>query len=215
MAAVEDLVHELRFAEGDPAGAIVLLHGRGTSERDLIPLLDVLDPVQRLVAAFPRGPHELAPLGHHWYVAAEAGRPDPASFGDSLARLGTWLEGIAAETGVPIERTVIGGFSQGAAMAWVLSLGPGRPRPAGLLAMSGFIPAVPGLGLDLRSLNGFPIAISHGVLDPIVPVEFARDARRRTRARGADVFYRETEVPHIVDPRIVPGLVDWVGRRFA
>ncbi len=50
---------------------------------------------------------------------------------------------------------MIGGFSQGAAMAWVLSLGPGRPRPAGLLAMSGFIPAVPGLGLglDLRSLS--------------------------------------------------------------
>jgi len=214
VAATEDLVYELRPADGDPAGAIVLLHGRGTSEQDLIPLLDVLDPDERLVAAFPRGPLELPPMGHHWYVTGEVGRPDPNSFDDALARLASWLEAIAAQTGVPIEETVIGGFSQGAVMAWALSLGPGRPRPAGLLAMSGFIPTVPGFDLELGDLDGLPIAISHGSLDPIVSVEFARHARRRAQAGGADVLYRETEVPHIVDPRIVPGLVDWVEARF-
>ena len=73
MADVDDLVYELREADGEPAGAIVLLHGRGTSEQDLIPLLDVLDPRERLVGAFPRGPLQLprsARTGTWWRRSA-------------------------------------------------------------------------------------------------------------------------------------------------
>jgi phospholipase/carboxylesterase len=214
VADVDDLVHELRAPEGDPAGALVLLHGRGTSEQDLIPLLDVFDPRGRLVGAFPRGPLELPPIGHHWYATGEVGHPDPETFLQTFERLGPWLDGLADRTGVPIERTVLGGFSQGAVMAWVLGLGPGRPRPAGILAMSGFVPTVPGFELQLEGLGGLPVAITHGALDPVIPVEFGHDARDRARAAGASVAYRETEVPHIVDPRVVPGLVDWLEQRF-
>ena len=53
-----------------------------------------------------------------------------------------------------------------------------------------------------------------GTLDPVISVELGRDARDRAQAAGADVVYRETEVPHIVDPRIIPGLVDWLDKRF-
>ena len=121
---------------------------------------------------------------------------------------------LAERTGVPIERTVIGGFSQGAVMAWALALGPGRPRPAGILAMSGFIPTVPDFELQLDGLDGFPVAITHGVADPVISVELGRQARDRAQAAGADVVYRETDVPHIVDPRLIPGLVDWLDARF-
>ena len=214
MADVDDLVYELREADGEPAGAIVLLHGRGTSEQDLLPLLDVFDPQERLVGAFPRGPLQLPPIGSHWYVVEEVGYPDPESFTTTFQRLGSWLEGLAERTGVPIEQTVLGGFSQGAVMAWALALGPGRPRPAGLLAMSGFIPSVPGFELQLAGLDGFPVAITHGTLDPVISVELGHQARDRARAAGADVAYRETGVPHIVDPRLIPPLVDWLGRRF-
>jgi phospholipase/carboxylesterase len=214
VADVEDLVYELRAPEGEPAGAIVLLHGRGTSEQDLIPLLEVFDPQERLVGAFPRGPLQLPPIGSHWYVVEEVGYPDPESFTASFQRLGGWLEGLAERTGVPIERTVIGGFSQGAVMAWALALGPGRARPAGLLAMSGFIPTVPGFELQLSGLDGLPVAITHGTLDPVISVELGRQARDRARDAGADVAYRETDVPHIVDPRLIPPLVDWLNRRY-
>ena len=85
-------------------------------------------------------------------------------------------------------------------------------RPArGLLAMSGFIPTVPDFELQLA---GLPVAISHGSLDPVISVELGRQARDRARAAGAEVVYRETDVPHIVDPRIVPGLVDSLDKRF-
>jgi phospholipase/carboxylesterase len=215
VADVDDLVYELRAPDGDPAGAIVLLHGRGTSEQDLLPLLDVFDPHERLVGAFPRGPLQLPPIGYHWYVVEEVGYPDPGSFTATFERHGAWLGGLAERTGVPIERTVVGGFSQGAVMAWALALGPGRPRPAGVLTMSGFIPTVPDFELQLDGLSGFPVAITHGVDDPVISVELGRQARDRAQAAGADVTYRETDVPHIVDPRLIPGLVDWLDRRFA
>ncbi len=213
MADVDELVDELRLPEGDATGAIVLLHGRGTSEQDMVPLLDVFDPRERLVGAFPRGPLQLPPIGHHWY-AVEDGRPDPETFRATFERLGPWLARLAERTGVPIERTVLGGFSQGAVMAWALGLGPGRPRPAGILAMSGALPVVPGFDLQLDGLAGLPVAITHGTQDPIISIEIGQDARDRARAAGADVVYRETDVPHIVDPRVVPGLVTWLDARF-
>jgi phospholipase/carboxylesterase len=147
-------------------------------------------------------------------VVEEVGYPDPESFRSTFDRLGSWLEGLAERSGVPIERTVLGGFSQGAVMAWALALGPGRPRPAGILAMSGFIPTVPDFELQLDRLSGFPVAITHGTEDPVISVELGRQARDRAKAAGAEVSYRETDVPHIVDPRLIPGLVDWLDKRF-
>jgi phospholipase/carboxylesterase len=214
VATVDDLVHEIRPADGDPAGAIVLLHGRGTSEQDLLPLMDVFDPESRLVGVFPRGPLQLPPVGFHWYQKARVGFPDPDTFKATYERMAGWLESVAEQTGVPLDRTVLGGFSQGAVMAWALALGRGRPRPAGLLTMSGFIPSVDGLELALDGLGGFPVAISHGSKDPVISVDFAHDTRDRAKAAGADVLYRETDVPHIVDPRLVPVLVDWLAKRF-
>jgi phospholipase/carboxylesterase len=214
VADVDALTEELRTPAGEPAGAIVLLHGRGTSEQDVVPLIDVLDPRGRLVGACPRGPLELPPTGHQWYAPQAGGLADAETFLATFQRLQAWLEGLAARTGVPIERTVLGGFSQGAVMAWALGLGPGRPRPAGILAMSGALPSVPGFVLQLEDLGGLPVAITHGTQDPLVDVERGRDTRDRAVAAGADVVYRESDVPHTVDPRVVPDLVGWVDARF-
>jgi predicted esterase len=80
--------------------------------------------------------------------------------------------------------------------------------------MSGFIPTVPGFELQLDGLGGLPVAITHGALDPVISVELGQQARDRAKAAGADVVYRETDVPHIVDPRLIPGIVDWLDKRF-
>lgn len=214
MAGVDDLVHELRAPEGEPAGAIVLLHGRGTSEQDLVPLLDVFDPRERLVGAFPRGPLQLPPIGYHWYLVEQVGFPDPETFIATFNRLGPWLEGLAERTGVPIGRTVLGGFSQGAVMAYSLSLGRGRPQPAGLLAFSGFMPAVPGFKLDLEDRSGFPVAIGHGTYDSVIGVDFSRSARTALSAAGADVIYRESAMPHSIDPVFLDEVREWLHARF-
>jgi phospholipase/carboxylesterase len=178
---------------GEAAGALVLLHGRGADEHDLHPLLDVLDPERRLHGYCPRGPLSLPPGGAHWYVVPRAGYPDPATFASSYAEGGAWLDAL------PHERIVIGGFSQGAVMSLALGLGAGRPRPAAVIALSGFIPEVDGWKLDTE--RPFPpVAIAHGTYDPVIPVDFGRRAQATLEAAGADVHYRESPMGHQIDP---------------
>lgn len=209
---LDDFAHQLRPADGEPAGALVLMHGRGTSEHDLVPLFDVLDPERRLLGVAPRGPLSLPPGGRHWYIVRRVGFPDPETFLPTVAALGDWLDALAEETGVPTGRTVLGGFSQGAVMSWALGIGPGRPRPAGIMALSGFMPQVPGFELQ-QDLTGLPAAIAHGTFDQVIPVELGREARDRAQAAGADVLYLESGVPHTIDPGAIPELVAWLRAR--
>ena len=176
------------------------MHGRGADELDLMPLLDLLDPEQRLVGLLPRGPLSLLPGGAHWYIVREIGYPDAPTFTETFAAASAWLDGALEEAGIPIERTVLGGFSQGAVMSYSLGLAASRSRPAGIVAMSGFIPQVEGFELDLESAAGLPVSISHGTYDPVISVDFGREARDRLEAAGADVHYREDPVAHQIAP---------------
>jgi phospholipase/carboxylesterase len=203
------LEHLVRPAGGDPEGALILFHGRGTSEHDLYPLLDALDPERRLLGATPRGPLVLPPGGAHWYVVREIGYPDRETFMSSYELAGSWLDGLADETGIPPARTIVGGFSQGAVMSWALGLGGGRPRPAGIIALSGFVPTVDGFQLDLSPPLP-PVAIGHGTYDPVISVEFGRQAKQLLEEAGADVLYRESPMPHSVDPSFIAELQPWV-----
>jgi phospholipase/carboxylesterase len=200
------LHHLERPAAGTPEGALVLLHGRGADEHDLFPLLDVLDPERRLLGITPRGPLALPPGGAHWYQLGGIPTPDPVTFFPTYDAAAAFLDGLP----VPIDRVVLGGFSQGAVMSWALGLGAGRPRPAAIIALSGFMPEVGEFELDLTGLDGYPIAVAHGSLDPVIPVEFGRAAAERVRAAGADLLWRETSVPHTIDPHVLPELQAFV-----
>jgi phospholipase/carboxylesterase len=204
-------VHVRRAAGGDPAGALVLFHGRGTSEHDLVPLLDMLDPGRQLVGLTPRGPLSLPPGGAHWYAVARIGFPDRDTFDATWSLAVGWLDAALAREGVAIERTILGGFSQGAVMAYALGLGAGRATPAGIVALSGFMPTVEGFELDLSGRDGLPVAIGHGAHDPVIGVEWGHDARDRLGEAGADVTYREYPLPHAVEPGFLDELArDWV-----
>jgi phospholipase/carboxylesterase len=192
-----------RPAAAEPEGALVLLHGRGADERDLFPLLDLLDPDRRLLGATARGPLSLPPGGAHWYIVRRVGYPDPETFNATYPELAAWLDGMLAEHGIPPERTILGGFSQGSVMSYARGLGPGRPRPAGIMALSGFLPTVEGFDLDLAKARDLPVAIGHGTHDPVISVEFGRDARDRLTEAGARVTYRESPMPHTIDPQFL------------
>jgi phospholipase/carboxylesterase len=212
-AALPDtLVHRLRPAAGEPQGALVLLHGRGADERDLVPFLDLLDPQRRLVGITPGAPLFLPPGGRHWYVVPRVGYPDPATFAQTWATLTAFVDAIPQATGVPWGRIVLGGFSQGSVMAYALGLGAGRPRPAGIIAMSGFVPNVDRWQPDLPARAGLPVWIAHGRRDPVISVEFGRSARDLLTAGGLDVTYEESDAAHHVDPRALAGLPAWVER---
>jgi phospholipase/carboxylesterase len=199
-----------RPAAGTPEGALVLLHGRGADEHDLFPLLDILDPERRLLGATARGPLSLPPGGAHWYVVRRVGYPDPETFHATYPELTAWLDGMLAEHGIPPDRLVLGGFSQGSVMAYALGLGADRPRPAGIMALSGFLPRVEGFELDFGKAAGLPVAIGHGTHDPVISVDFGRDARDRLTEAGADVTYRESPMPHTIDPAFLDELPGWL-----
>jgi phospholipase/carboxylesterase len=194
------ITHRVRPADGNPAGALVLMHGRGADELDLAPLLDLLDPDRRLVGLLPRGPLSLPPGGAHWYIVREIGYPDAPTFLQTFAEASAWADAALAEAGVETSSAVFGGFSQGAVMSYSLGLAAARPRPAGILAMSGFIPRVDGFELDLEGRAGLPVSISHGTHDPVIGVEWGRDARERLEAAGVSVSYREDPVDHQIAP---------------
>jgi len=203
------VIHGARPAAAEPAdGTLVLLHGRATDEHDLLRVVDALDPERRLDGLTPRGPFTLPPGGYHWYgPVVRVGFPNKETFEQSFALLSEWLDAT-----VDLERAVLGGFSQGSVMAYALGLGAGRPAPAGVLAMSGFIPVVEGLELDLEGRRGLPVAIAHGTHDPVITVQFGREARDRLSAAGLDVLYRESPIGHGVDPRGIDELRAWLAR---
>ena len=194
-----------RPSTGGAQGALVLLHGRGADENDLFPLLDVLDPERRLDGYCPRGPLSLPPGGAHWYIVPRVGYPDAATFHASYAELANWLDSL------PHAHVVLGGFSQGAVMAFALGLGSGRPRPAAIAAFSGFIPEVDGWEPDLLPPLP-PVAIGHGSFDPVINVDFSRAARDTLAAAGGEVLYREYPLPHTLDPRFLVEVRDWLAR---
>lgn len=196
----------VREPECEPAGALALLHGRGADEHDLAPLLDALDPQRRVLGILPRGPLSLPPGGAHWYRLGGIPTPDRETFDAAFSLASSFLDDLP----VPLDRTVLGGFSQGAVMSLALGLGSGRPRPAGIVALSGFLPRVDGFSLDLEHLDGYPAFIAHGSLDPVISVEFGRDVAVTLREAGGGVRWRESPVPHTVDPRILPELQAFV-----
>jgi len=197
-----ELEQRLRPAAGEPEGALVLLHGRGADQHDLADLIDAFDPERRLLGVLPRGPLSLPPGGAHWYVVPRVGFPDPTTFGASYAALGALLDALPAAHGVPADRIVVGGFSQGAVMSLALGLGADRPAPAGIVAMSGFVPRVEGFTPDLEGRPDLPVWISHGTLDPIISVSYAREARALLTGHVA-LTYRESAVPHTVDAALI------------
>ena len=212
MAGIDDLPHRIREANGEPEGALVLLHGRGTDEDHLFDMFDELDPERLLVGVAPRAPHELPPGGSHWYAVRRVGFPDPSTFAPVYERLTGWFDSLPDALGVPLDKTVLGGFSQGAVMSYAVGLGRGRPRPAAIVALSGFIPTADGWELD-EELDGYPVAAGHGTFDPIIDVGFGREAKERLEGAGADVLWRESPIQHTLDPDYLPELEQFVAER--
>lgn len=205
------LAYRERPAAGEPAGLLVLHHGRGSDENDLLGLADVLDPERRLHVVTPRGPLTLPGWpGNHWYVVPRVGYPDPETFHRAYDKLAAFHDELWERTGISPERTVFGGFSMGSVMSYSMGLAGERSAPAGLLVFSGFIPTVEGWQPDLGSRPDLPVFIAHGRRDQVMDVEFARRARELLEAGGLPVSYHESDAGHHIDPAHLPVATEWL-----
>jgi phospholipase/carboxylesterase len=216
---VSALTYRERPAAGEPEGLLVLHHGRGADEHDLLGLAEILDRERRLHVVTPRAPLTIPGWpGHHWYVVPRVGYPDPETFRAAYAQLTALHDELWERTGLSPAETVFGGFSMGSVMSYALGLGSDRPAPGGVLAFSGFIPTVEGWQPDLASRQGTRVFIAHGRNDQVMDVGFARNARELLEAGGLPVEYHESDAGHHIDPAHVPAAIEWLaqsGRRAA
>jgi len=213
---VSELVYRERPAAGEPEGLLVLHHGRGADEHDLLGLADVLDPERRLHVATPRAPLQIPGWpGNHWYVVPRVGYPDHDTFHAAYAKLAGSHDELWERTGVTPAKTVFGGFSMGSVMSYSLGLGADRPAPAGILAFSGFVPVVDGWEPSLADRESLRVFIAHGRRDSVMEVAFARRARELLEAGGLAVEYHESDAAHHIDPEHIPAAIAWLGATLA
>jgi phospholipase/carboxylesterase len=160
----------------------------------------------------PRAPLQLpgAP-GYHWYTVPRVGYPDTDTFHASYGALAELHDELWQRTEIEPSRTVLGGFSMGTVMSYALGLAGERPAPAGILALSGFVPTVEGWAPQLEDRRSAGVLIAHGRNDPVIEVGFARRARQLLEAGGLTVDYRESEATHTIDPADIPRAVRWLG----
>ena len=208
---MEGLVYEERLAAGEAEGLLVLHHGRGSDERDLLGLADVLDPRRRLHVVTPRAPLRLpGSPGNHWYLVPRVGYPDHDTFHAAREALAELHDGLWAATGIEPRRTVLGGFSMGTVMSYAMALSGERPPVAGILAFSGFLPSVDDWQPRLDDRRDTAVFIAHGRADPVIEIGFARRARELLEAGGLEVEYRESDLGHQIDPGVLPAAAEWL-----
>lgn len=189
----------------------MLHHGRGTDERDLLGLVDALDPRRRLHVVAPRAPLALpGSPGYHWYLVPRVGYPDHDTFHAAREGLAEFHDGLWERTGVAPERTVLGGFSMGAVMSYALGLSDDRPPVAGILAFSGFVPTVDDWRPRFEGRQQMRAFIAHGRSDPIIDIEFGRSARQLLEEGGLEVEYHESDVDHRIDPAHMAAAGEWL-----
>ena len=200
-----------RPAAGTPAGLLVLHHGRGADEHDLLGLADELDPERRLHVVTPGAPLRIDGWpGRHWYIVPKVGYPDPKTFKAAYDALARFHDETWERTGTTPEQTVLGGFSMGSVMSYSLGLGADRPAPAGIMAFSGFIPVVEGWEASLDDRRALEVFIAHGRRDPVMGIQFARTARDRLEAGGLPISYHESDAAHHIDATHLPTAARWL-----
>jgi len=196
----------------DGAPLLVLLHGRGSDEQDLMGLAPHLPP--GLIVVSPRAPFAGAPWGYGsgwaWYRFLGEDRPEPESFEESQRALGDFLRELPGHLPVAPGPLTLGGFSQGGTMSLAHALRNPGAVP-GVLNFSGFLAAHPSVAATPETVKGTRIFWGHGTQDPAIPFALARRGREALRAASADLEARDYPIGHWIDPRELADAVRWAG----
>ncbi|MFN3930055.1 MAG: alpha/beta hydrolase [Thermoflexus sp.] len=188
------------------APAAVLLHGWGGDESSMAVFETAFPPGWLLVR--PRAPYPLLGNGYAWYRTTADGEPDPHTIAESLAQLRQLLAELPQGYPIDPQRWLLVGFSQGGAMAARLALEVPE-RIAGLAVFSGFLleppePTPPSLG--------FPVFVAHGLHDPLVPIERARQLCEWLQRLGAETTCVEYVGGHKAAAEAWRAFKSWLSR---
>jgi phospholipase/carboxylesterase len=207
-----------------PRATVIILHGLGADGTDFLPMADELDlaavgPVRYLM---PRAPVKRVTINggqpmRAWYDILGVDlvkREDEAGLRDSMQQVGQLIEREVAR-GVPANRIVLAGFSQGCAIA----LGAGLRHPqrlAGLVGMSGYVPLADTSAAERHPASqGLPVFMAHGRSDGIVPLARGTAGRDLLKSLGCDVEWHDYPMEHSVCMEEVVALNRWLVKILA
>ncbi len=172
---------------------IVLLHGWGANAADLVPLAEVWNlPDYQFYFPDAPWPHPQVPGGRMWY---DLWQEDQQGLTESRLDLTAWLTSLPSLTGLPLQRTVLAGFSQGGAMT--LDVGLGLPL-AGLISWSGYLHSA-----AIANPSSPPVLMVHGRQDAVVPLALAQQAKSSLISVGVSVQYHELDMGHEILPEVL------------
>lgn len=190
---------------------VILLHGRGADEHDLIDLAPSLAPTAAFASL--RAPITLEGGGYTWFRDRGVGRPIAASMRESIASLRDWLDGPAAAA-YAHDQTYLVGFSAGMMMAGALVLDDPK-RFAGAVLLSGAIALDVGENATPGRLAGMPIFTAHGTLDDVIPANLVEQTMRYLTDRsGAELDARTYVRGHAIARQELNDIATWFAERF-
>jgi phospholipase/carboxylesterase len=194
-------------APGKPP-LLVLLHGFGANEQDLLPMAKRLD--SRLAVASLRGPYQVRPGSYSWVNGNTADELDKAR-----RAVIECIDQIADSNGADRGRVYLAGFSQGAMLTLAIALTEPE-KIAGAAVLSGRLAAaVRDNHAAPERLRGFPILVTHGTEDQQIPLRSAQDIRKALNPTGVAVEYHEFESGHYISDVNVDVLNQWLSRRLS
>lgn len=190
---------------------LLLLHGIGSNEEDLFGLAPYLD--ERFLIVSARAPVTLAYGGYGWFQIDFTPRgmvADVEQAKQSLAMLPRFVDELVETYGADGRRVYLMGFSQGAMMSLALTL-TSPQKVAGVVAMSGRLPMqVIDPEPDREALNGMPVLVTHGLYDPVLPIENGRAARDYLAGLPVALAYREYPMAHEVSMESLRDVTAWL-----
>lgn len=218
-------------AGSDGASAVVIwLHGLGADGHDFQPIVPQLRAVNAHTRfVFPNAPMIPVTINQGyvmraWYdiaMATEASST-PSPTGGALISDAVGIRASAAyldslveqehKAGIPYERIVVAGFSQGGAIAQFAALRFGH-RLAGLMALSTYLPMAEELTAERSKANAsIPIFLAHGAYDPMIPLSRAEASRGALEAMDYQVEWHSYPMEHAVSPQEIADIDGWLGR---
>ena len=204
-------VAPLNYTNNGPHPVLILLHGRGTDENDLLGLTSSFDP--RLLIFSIRAPYRFPYGGYTWFDLDEQSGINNDQLLAGRDALIQSLDEIQQKYPVDVKRIFLFGFSMGAMMSLAVSLSNPH-RFKGVIAHSGLLPKEDKLKYRWNQLDGISFFIAHGTNDPIVPVALGRQAYQRFMDVKADVLYREYPIQHTISEESLSDAAVWLQQKI-
>lgn len=191
---------------------LFLMHGYTAEQHHLASYVPLVDPDERFTAIAPRGPLDMedGDGAGWWHIDVSTFEHDWAHFEPSLMELEEFIAEEANNAGIPLERTVVGGFSQGGYLALALAGKADAPNYAGIWSMCSGLPQDPRVPVDLSNGAGRPVLFQWGTKDPVIGPDQPLEVIEALEAGGWDLRHHSYDMAHSQTIEMMVDARDWL-----